>query len=80
MIMSNLREDELTNGAPVIEMTDIPLRDAIRNLARQAELNYILDPHLAGRWMGPDGKPNQEPSLTPRPSRRARLTKRLPHR
>ena len=31
---------------PLIIMDDVPLPDAIRNLARQCEINYIVDPEL----------------------------------
>jgi hypothetical protein len=31
---------------PRIEMQDVPLLDAIKNLARQAGINYILDPRV----------------------------------
>jgi hypothetical protein len=33
---------------PLIVMDEVPLSDAIANLARQAGINYILDPQLAG--------------------------------
>jgi|SRR6266850_2056795 len=33
---------------PLIVMEDVPLTDAIKNLARQAGINYILDPRVAG--------------------------------
>ena len=32
---------------PVIEMDKVPLSDAIRQLARQAQLNIVLDPRLS---------------------------------
>ena len=51
---------------PMIQMDNVPLKDAIRNLARQTGKNYILDPGLCGPWVGPDGKPGREPSLTVR--------------
>ncbi len=42
---------------PLIVMDDVPLEDAIRNLARVAGINYILDPRISssrptisGRW------------------------------
>src|SRR5437867_7221995 len=38
---------------PLIRMVDVPLADAIRNLARQSNLNYILDPHVPGAEFGP---------------------------
>ncbi len=51
---------------PLIQMEDVPLKDAIRNLARQAGLNYILDPKLEGPWEGAAGKPGREPLVTAR--------------
>jgi hypothetical protein len=47
---------------PLIQMEGVPLRDAIRNLARQANLNYILDPRIVGSF----GIFHKEPSLTVR--------------
>src|SRR6266516_1033262 len=38
---------------PLIRMVDVPLADAIKILARQSNLNYILDPHVAGSDFGP---------------------------
>jgi hypothetical protein len=32
---------------PLIEMENVPLTDAIRQLARQAHLNILLDPRLS---------------------------------
>jgi hypothetical protein len=31
---------------PRITMDNVPLSDAVKNLARQADINYILDPHI----------------------------------
>ena len=41
---------------PLIVMDDVPLTDAIKNLARQAGLNYMLDPKVNFGQVGPDGK------------------------
>ena len=49
---------------PLIVMDDVPLTDAIKNLARQAALNYMLDPKIAFGQMGPDGKPIPQPSVS----------------
>ncbi len=38
---------------PLIRMVDVPLADAIKTLARQSNLNYILDPHVPGSDFGP---------------------------
>ncbi len=49
---------------PLILMDEIPLTDAIRNLTRQASLNFILDPKVQFGQPGPDGKPMPQPSVT----------------
>src|SRR5207245_1698713 len=51
---------------PVIQMDDVPLRDAIKNLARATDQNFILDPRLSGPWDGPDGRVGREPTVTVR--------------
>ena len=48
----------------LIVMDDVPLADAIRNLARQAGLNYQLDPKIAFGQPGPDGRPAAQPSVS----------------
>ena len=45
-------------------MDDVPLTDAIKNLARQASLNYLLDPRVTFGQAGPDGKPLPQPSVS----------------
>lgn len=45
---------------PQVIMKDVPLRDAIKNLARQAQLNYILDPHIVAE----DGIFPKEPTVS----------------
>jgi len=40
---------------PTIVMDEVPLTDAIKNLARQAGLNYILDPKVTFGPTAPDG-------------------------
>jgi type II secretory pathway component HofQ len=49
---------------PLIVMDDVPLTDAIRNLARQAGLNYMLDPKIPYGQMGQDGKVTPQPSVS----------------
>jgi type II secretory pathway component GspD/PulD (secretin) len=59
-----------TNAAPVVPiiplivMDDVPLTDAIKNLARQANLNYMLDPRISFGQPGPDGKPVPQPTVS----------------
>ncbi len=55
-----------TPGAviPLIVMDDVPLTDAIKNLARQAGLNYMLDPKIGFGQAGSDGKPTAQPTVS----------------
>ncbi len=46
-------------------MDEVPLTDAIKNLARQAGLNYMLDPKINYGTVGPDGHvSNPQPMVT----------------
>jgi len=49
---------------PLIVMDDVPLTDAIRNLARQSGINYMLDPKIGFGQAGPDGKPTAQPTVS----------------
>lgn len=49
---------------PLIVMDDVPLTDAVRNLARQAGLNFILDPKVNFGQPGPDGRPVPQPNIS----------------
>lgn len=42
---------------PLIQMDDVRLTDAIHMLAREAELNIMLDPRITDGQVGPNGKP-----------------------
>src|ERR1041385_1998507 len=55
-----------TSGAviPLIVMDDVPLTDAIKNLARQARPNYMLDPKISFGQPGPNGQPTPQPSVS----------------
>jgi type II secretory pathway component GspD/PulD (secretin) len=56
---ASTNSEVVPNGAvviPTIVMDEVPLTDAIKNLARQAGLNYILDPKVSFGPPGPDGK------------------------
>lgn len=50
----------------MIILSDTPLPDAIRNLARQANMNLILDPVLTGSSPGADGMPYKAPTINKR--------------
>lgn len=58
--------DNLDSGAiiPLIVMDDVPLTDAIRNLARGASLNYMLDPKIGFGQPGADGKAMPQPMVS----------------
>ena len=45
-------------------MDDVPLTDAIRNLARQAGINYQLDPKMGYGQPGADGKTMAQPNVS----------------
>ena len=49
---------------PLIVMDEVQLTDAIRNLARQAGLNFLLDPRVTFGQPGADGKANPQPSVS----------------
>ena len=49
---------------PYIQFQEIPLTSAIENLARQAGLNYILDPKVPYGQPGPDGRVAPQPNIS----------------
>ncbi|MDB6066788.1 MAG: Type and secretion system protein [Pedosphaera sp.] len=49
---------------PLIVMDEVPLTDAIKNLARQAGLNYMLDPKINYGAPGPDGVIKTQPTVS----------------
>jgi type II secretory pathway component GspD/PulD (secretin) len=53
-----------TEVVPLIVIDDVPLTDAIRNLARQSGLNFQFDPRVTAPTLGPDGKPLPLPSVS----------------
>ena len=53
-----------SNLIPLIQFVDVPLTAAIENLARQASLNYILDPKINFGQPGPDGRVVNAPSIS----------------
>jgi hypothetical protein len=50
---------------PLVVIESVALADAIRNLARQANINYILDPRVPGSTIGP-GRRLKEPYVSRR--------------
>jgi hypothetical protein len=49
---------------PLIIMDGVPLTDAIKNLARQENLNYFLDPAIPYGQSDEDGRPVPQPSVS----------------
>ncbi|HEX3799452.1 MAG TPA: secretin N-terminal domain-containing protein [Verrucomicrobiae bacterium] len=49
---------------PLIVMDEVPLTDAIKNLARQASLNYMLDPKINYGVPDANGQVHQQPSVS----------------
>jgi len=49
---------------PLIVMDDVPLTDAIKNLARQAGINYMLDPKIGFGQLDQNGKPTAQPTVS----------------
>lgn len=52
-------------SVPLIVIEDVPLTHALKNIARQANLNYILDPRVPGSRFGL-GKMASEPNVNGR--------------
>jgi type IV pilus assembly protein PilQ len=49
---------------PLIVIDEAPLIEAVKTLARQANINFILDPRLTNPDPGPDGKVPVPPNVT----------------
>lgn len=49
---------------PLIAIDDLPITDAIKNLARQANLNYLIDPKVTFGVPGTDGKVVPQPNVS----------------
>jgi hypothetical protein len=53
-----------SNLIPLIVMDQVPLTAAIRNLARHANLSYVLDPAITYGQPGPNGQAQPEPEVS----------------
>jgi type II secretory pathway component GspD/PulD (secretin) len=53
-----------TQSIPLIQFQDVPLTTAIENLARQANINYLLDPKIAYGQPDASGQVKPEPTLS----------------
>jgi type II secretory pathway component GspD/PulD (secretin) len=58
-------DQDADHVVPLIVIEDVPLPDAIRNLARQMNLNFILDPRVPGSTFGP-GRSLPKPNVSGR--------------
>jgi hypothetical protein len=59
-----LAQETQTNYViPLIVMNDVPLTQALKNLSRQANFNFILDPRVPGSTLGP-GHRAKEPIIS----------------
>ncbi len=54
----------VVNAIPLIEFQDVPLTVAIENLARQAGINYLLDPKIGYGQPDANGQIKAEPTLS----------------
>jgi general secretion pathway protein D len=54
----------VTASIPLIEFQDVPLTVAIENLARQAGINYLLDPKIGYGQPDQNGQVKVEPTLS----------------
>ncbi len=50
-------------ACPLISMEEVPLKDGVKNLARYAGINYILDPAILESFAGPGGPFSREPHI-----------------
>jgi type II secretory pathway component GspD/PulD (secretin) len=53
-----------TAGIPLIQFSDVPITTAIENLARQAGINYMLDPKIGYGQPDANGQIKVEPQLS----------------
>jgi type II secretory pathway component GspD/PulD (secretin) len=54
----------VANGIPLIQFSDVPITTAIENLARQASINYMLDPKIGYGLPDATGQIKVEPQLS----------------
>jgi len=52
------------SGIPLIQFSDVPITTAIENLARQAGINYMLDPKIGYGLPDASGQVKTEPTLS----------------
>ena len=60
-ILPSTSPGQSADNIPLIKFQDVPITTAIESLARQAKINFIVDPKL---FLNTDGTSKPEPSLT----------------
>jgi hypothetical protein len=61
LVMPLAAQGQSTGNVPEINFQTVPITTAIENLARMADINYIIDPKL---FVAADGARKPEPTLT----------------
>src|SRR5580698_7426346 len=56
--------DAAVSSIPLIQFQDVPITTAIENLARQAGINYLLDPKIGYGQPDQNGQVKPEPQLS----------------
>jgi type II secretory pathway component GspD/PulD (secretin) len=56
--------EDASPSIPLIQFQDVPLTTAIENLARQANINYLLDPKISYGQPEANGQVKAEPNLS----------------
>ena len=56
--------EPVSPSIPLIQFQDVPLTTAIENLARQANINYLLDPKISYGQPEANGQVKAEPTLS----------------
>jgi type II secretory pathway component GspD/PulD (secretin) len=64
MVENESANTTVSNGIPLIQFSDVPLTTAIENLARQANINYLLDPKIGYGQPDQNGQIKTEPTLS----------------
>jgi type II secretory pathway component GspD/PulD (secretin) len=61
---TGVEAEDVSPSIPLIQFQDVPLTTAIENLARQANINYLLDPKISYGQTEANGQIKAEPNLS----------------
>jgi type II secretory pathway component GspD/PulD (secretin) len=61
---TGVEAEDVSPSIPLIQFQDVPLTTAIENLARQANINYLLDPKISYGQTEANGQVKAEPNLS----------------